>query len=52
MLEDGSTGFRKEVEVSQCSRSAVIDQWTAYHNLAPALPTVQLSHHMTSLEAL
>ena len=30
----------------------MLDQWTAFQNLPPTLPTIQLSHGVTSLEAL
>ena len=31
---------------------AMLDQWTAFQNVAPMLPTMQFSHYVTSLEAI
>ena len=30
--------------VQQCYRRVMLDQWTAFQNLTPTLPTVQFSH--------
>ena len=38
--------------VQWCHRTVMLDQWTAFNNLVPTLPTMQLSYWVTSLETV
>lgn len=50
----GSFENKKQKTVQQCFRSAMLDCWTVFFlkNLVPTLPAMQLSHCVTSPEAV